>query len=201
MNIQCCLDIVISLLVSYNVVKMKIVALVGMAGSGKSEVARQFEKNGYVKIRFGDITDIEVKKRGLPLNEANELTVREQLRKEQGMAVYAKLNLPRIDEALQKSNVVVDGLYSWEEFVLLKDYYGDKLKLVAVYSSPKTRHIRLVGRQVRPLTNQEAADRDKSEIQNINKGGPIALADFTIINESSLKELKEQTQRIIERLA
>jgi dephospho-CoA kinase len=180
---------------------MKIVALVGMAGSGKSEVARYFEKNGYIRIRFGDITDIEVKKRGLPLNEANELIVREQLRKEQGMAVYAKLNLPRIDQALQKSNVVVDGLYSWEEFVLLKDYYGDKLKLVAVYSSPKTRSTRLAGRRIRPLTTKEAADRDKSEIENINKGGPIALADFTIINESSLRELQDQTLRIIERLA
>jgi dephospho-CoA kinase len=180
---------------------MKIVALVGMAGSGKSEVARYFEKNGYIRIRFGDITDIEVKKRGLPLNEANELIVREQLRKEQGMAVYAKLNFCRIDQALQKSNVVVDGLYSWEEFVLLKDYYGDKLKLVAVYSSPKTRSTRLAGRRIRPLTTKEAADRDKSEIENINKGGPIALADFTIINESSLRELQDQTLRIIERLA
>ena len=43
---------------------MKVVALVGMAGSGKSEVARLFEKSGYTRVRFGDITDIEVKKRG-----------------------------------------------------------------------------------------------------------------------------------------
>jgi dephospho-CoA kinase len=172
-----------------------------MAGAGKSEVARQFEKNGYTRIRFGDITDLEVKKRGLPLNEANERQVREQLRKEHGMAAYAKLNLPRIDEALQKSNVVVDGLYSWEEFVLLKDYYGDKLCLVAVSTSPGTRYSRLAVRQVRPLTGKEAAERDRTEIENINKGGPIALADFTITNESSLKELQEQTQRIIERLA
>ena len=91
------------------------------------------------RIRFGDITDIEVKKLGLPFNEDNERQVREQLRKEYGMAAYARLNMARIDETLQKSNVVVDGLYSWEEFVLLKDYYGDKLSLVAVYSSPKTR--------------------------------------------------------------
>ena len=126
---------------------MKVVALVGMAGSGKSEVARHFEKNGYIRIRFGDITDIEVEKRGLPLNEANERQVREQLRQEHGMAAYAKLNLPRIDEALQKSNVIVDGLYSWEEFVLLKDYYGEKLNLVAVYSSPKTRHARLASEE------------------------------------------------------
>jgi dephospho-CoA kinase len=180
---------------------MKVVALVGMAGAGKSEVARLFEKNGYFRIRFGDITDIEVANRGLPLNEVNERQVREQLRQEHGMAAYAKLNLPRIDEALQKSNVIVDGLYSWEEFILLKNYYGDRLKLVAVYSSPKTRSTRLGVRKIRPLTAQEAADRDKNEIEIINKGGPIALADYTIINESSLKELKEQTQRIIERLA
>jgi len=180
---------------------MKVIALVGMAGSGKSEVARQFEKNGYFKIRFGDVTDIEVKKRGLPLNEANERQAREQLRKEHGMAAYAKLNLPRIDEALQNGNVIVDGLYSWEEFVLLKNYYGDKLSLVAVYSSPKTRSTRLAVRKIRPLTNNEVADRDKTEIENINKGGPIALADFTITNESTFKDLQEQTQRIIERLA
>ena len=194
-------NIVIGLLVSYNVLKMKIVALVGMAGSGKSEVARQFEKSGYIRIRFGDITDIEVKKRGLPLNEANERQVREQLRQELGMAAYAKLNMPRIDETLLKSNVVLDGLYSWEEYVLLKEYYGDKLNLVAVCSPPKTRHARLATRRIRPLTYQEAADRDKSEIENINKGGPIALADFTIINDSTLQALQEQTQRIIERLS
>ena len=180
---------------------MKVVALVGMAGSGKSEVARFFEKNGYIRIRFGDVTDIEVAKRGLPLNETNERQVREHLRKEHGMAAYAKLNLPHIDDALQKSNVIVDGLYSWEEFILLKDYYGDKLKLVAVYSSPKTRSIRLAVRRIRPLTTQEAADRDKNEIEIINKGGPIALADYTITNESTLQELKDQTQYIIERLA
>jgi dephospho-CoA kinase len=180
---------------------MKVVAIVGMAGSGKSEVARQFEKSGYVRIRFGDITDIEVKKRGLPLNEANERQVREQLRQEYGMAAYAKLNLSRIDEVLQKSNVIVDGLYSWEEFILLKSYYGARLCLVAVWSSPKTRSTRLAVRRIRPLTNQEATERDKTEIENINKGGPIALADYTIINESALPELKEQTQRIIERLA
>ena len=83
---------------------------------------------------------------------------------------------------------------------MLKDYYGDKLKLVAVYSSPKTRSLRLGVRKIRPLTAQEAADRDKNEIEIINKGGPIALADYTITNESTLRELKELTLHIIERL-
>ncbi|MBN1644186.1 MAG: AAA family ATPase [Dehalococcoidales bacterium] len=180
---------------------MKVVAIVGMTGSGKSEVSHQFENSGYVRIRFGDITDEEVKKRGLPLNEANERQVREQLRKEHGMAVYAKLNLPRIDEALKKSNVVVDGLYSWEEYVLLKNHFGDKLSLIAVWASPRTRYARLSRRKVRPLTNKEATERDRTEIENINKGGPIAVADFTITNESSLSELIKETKRVIARLS
>ena len=110
---------------------MKVVSIVGMAGSGKSEVARIFENNGFKRLRFGDITDEEIKKRGLKLNEENERLVREQLRQEHGMAAYAKLNIPKIDAFLKQSNVIVDGLYSWEEYILLKEIYGDKLKIVA----------------------------------------------------------------------
>ena len=74
----------------------KVVAIVGMAGSGKSEVAKIFEEKGFSRIRFGDITDIEIKKRTLEINEANERHIRELLRKELGMAAYAILNQPII---------------------------------------------------------------------------------------------------------
>ncbi len=47
---------------------MKVVSIVGMAGAGKSEVAGVFEENGFIRIRFGDITDEEIRKRGLELN-------------------------------------------------------------------------------------------------------------------------------------
>jgi len=176
---------------------MKVVAIVGMTGSGKSEVAGLFEKHGFTIIRFGDITDEEVKKKGLELNEENERYVRELLRQEQGMDAYARLNLPRIDTALKHSAVVIDGLYSWEEYTFLKGHYGEDLCLVAVMSSPATRYTRLTGRADRRLTVEEAASRDAAEIENLNKGGPIAMADFTIINESSLMDLNKQTERII----
>lgn len=176
---------------------MKVVAIVGMAGAGKSEVARVFGKHGFKKIRFGDITDEELKNRGLESDEKNERCIREQLRKKHGMAAYAKLNLPRIDSSLKSSNVVVDGLYSWEEYILLKEYYGEQFTTVAVWASPATRHGRLAHRAKRPLTLEEAASRDKSEIENINKGGPIAMADFTIVNEASLEELEKETERVL----
>ena len=176
---------------------MKVVSIVGMAGAGKSEVARQFERSGFTRIRFGDITDEEVKKRGLELNEENERYVRELLRREHGMAAYAKLNLPRIDMALKDSGVVVDGLYSWEEYTFLKDYYGENLYLVAVWASPATRYARLSSRLDRRLTMEEAASRDRAEVENLNKGGPIAVADFIIINESSLEKLTRQVKRVL----
>jgi len=179
---------------------MKVVSVVGMAGAGKSEVSRVFEADGFVKIRFGDITDEEIEKRGLELNERNERYVREFLRQRYGMSAYAKLNLHRIDEASKYSDVVIDGLYSWEEYTFLKNYYGENFYLVAVWSSPKTRYDRLTGRSDRRLTLEEAISRDRAEIENVNKGGPIAMADFTIINESSMKHLKAEVKRIISAL-
>ena len=176
---------------------MKIVAIVGMAGAGKSEVSRMFEKAGYTRIRFGDVTDEELKKRGQELNEENERRVRELLREEHGMAVYAELNLPRIEAALINSDVVVDGLYSWEEYLHLKEYYGDSLVIIAVYSSPKMRYTRLGSRKVRPLTPEVAKSRDHAEIENMNKGGPIVMADYTVINDYSFDELKKQVEEII----
>jgi dephospho-CoA kinase len=176
---------------------MKVISIVGMAGSGKSEVARVIENYGFIKIRFGDITDSEIEKRGLELNEENERYIRQQLRIEHGMSAYAKLNLPRIDSLLKSSNVIVDGLYSWEEYILLKNRYGDNFTVVAVWASPDTRYERLAKRSVRPLTLAEAASRDKSEIEGINKGGPIAMADFTIINEASLEALERETERVL----
>jgi dephospho-CoA kinase len=175
---------------------MKIVSIVGMAGAGKSEVSRVFERNGYTRIRFGDVTDEELKKRGLKPNEDNERLVRELLR-EGGRDAYAKLNQPRIERALKNSNVVIDGLYSWEEYTYLKELYGENLCLVAVWSSPKTRYKRLAKRSDRRLTPGQAASRDRTEIENLTKGGPIAMADFTIVNESSREELIKETERIV----
>jgi dephospho-CoA kinase len=180
--------------------RMKVVSIVGMTGSGKSEVAAIFRTIGFAPVRFGDITDAEVKKLGLALTEENERPVRERLRKEHGMAAYAILSRPRIDAALKNSHVVVDGLYSWEEYIYLKDHYGADFIVVAVWASPQTRYHRLSKRKIRPLKPEAAAGRDRAEIENLNKGGPIAMADYTILNETSTGNLVRQIEKIIRRL-
>ena len=179
---------------------MKVVAIVGMAGAGKSEVAHAFESNGFIRIRFGDVTDEEIKKRGLVLNEENERYIRELLRQEYGMSVYARLNLSKIDSALKQSDVVIDGLYSWEEYTFLKDYYRGNFYVVAVWASPRIRYARLSDRSDRPLTPEEAAGRDRAEMEKTNKGGPITMADFTLTNESTVANLRKEAERIISEL-
>ncbi len=50
----------------------KIIALVGMAGSGKSIIADKLVEDGFSYLRFGQLTLNEVKKRKLPPTEQNE---------------------------------------------------------------------------------------------------------------------------------
>lgn len=185
----------------------KVIALVGMCGAGKSEVADQFIKRGCSYIRFGQITLDEVKRRGLAPKEQNERPIREEFRQKYGMAAFAILNIPKIDEALTSSHVVADGLYSWSEYKALKEKYGDRFLVVAVYAPPETRYSRLEERskkyqddpqlKYRSFNHEEAKTRDYSEIENIEKGGPIAMADYTISNTGTIEELVEQTEKIL----
>jgi dephospho-CoA kinase len=183
----------------------KIVFIVGMTGSGKSLVSDELVKKGFKFVRFGQITLDKVKEEGLEVNEANERKIREGFRKKHGMAAYALLNIPKFDELLKKSNVVGDGLYSWSEYKLLKKKYRDSMHVIAVYTPPEIRYERLEKRAVdndekqrfRSTTKKESKLRDYAEIENLEKGGPIAMADFTIVNTGTIEELKQKVQEIL----
>jgi dephospho-CoA kinase len=179
----------------------RFIALVGMAGSGKSVVADELIRQGYQFFRFGQITMDIIKEKGLEVNEANERAVREQVRKEHGMGAYALLNIPKIEKFLEKGHVVGDGLYSWSEYKILRERFGSRMYVVAVYTPPALRYERLSSRKQLPgdrdirnrqMTPEQARSRDFSEIENIEKAGPIAMADFTLVNTGSMQDLISQ---------
>lgn len=177
--------------------KKKVIAIVGMPGAGKSEAANFFKEKGFPVLRFGDQTDIGLKELGKELTEDNERWYREKLRKELGMAAYAIKIKPRVDKALKKADVVVlDGLYSWEEHLYLKKFFLD-LCLLCIYAQPAIRYRRLVDRNHRPLNFKEARSRDLVELENLNKGGPIAIADYLIKNEGTLVNLKKAIEKFL----
>lgn len=175
-----------------------IIAIVGMPGSGKSQVTTYLEEKGFSFVRFGQQTDEALREQGLPITPENEQNYRESIRKELGMAAYAKKAKPTIDHLLaQKDKVALDGLYSWEEYTFLKEAYSELL-LLHVYAKPVVRYERLGRRSVRPLTREEAVKRDFMEIERLNKGGPIAIADFLIDNSSiDLSTLHQKVDEIV----
>src|SRR3989338_9856714 len=179
-----------------------------MPGAGKSYVADYFTKAGYEYIRFGQATIDTLKKRGLEVNEQNERMIREELRKTHGMAAYAIINLEKIDTA--KKNVIIDGLYSWSEYKIIKEKFGEDFFTFAVYAPPKLRYDRLTNRAdlfkndrthtYRSIKRADAIARDYAEIEKIEKGGPIAMADYTIVNTKGIEELKKEVTSLIEKL-
>jgi len=186
----------------------KLICLVGMCGAGKSEVAEaMMKKHKFGFVRFGQITLDEVKRRGQKPSEALEKEIREGFRAKHGMAAFAILNIPKFEKELEKADVIGDGLYSWEEYLTLKEKYGENLIVVAVYAPPETRYARLVGRakkhgadaamRYRSFTREEAASRDRAEIENLHKAGPIAMADFTVMNTTTIKALEKQVDKIL----
>ena len=178
----------------------KIIAIVGMCGSGKSVASDYLESIGYKKVYFGGVTMEKLKESNLEVTPENEKYMREKLREEYGMSAYAKILLPRILEYSKDFDVVLDGLYSWDEYVVLKEKLGDKLSVIAIIANRSLRYHRLENRDVRPLTALEAENRDISEIENLAKGGPIAIADYFILNnfdkETYLENLKDILKEI-----
>lgn len=178
----------------------KIVAVVGMCGAGKSEVTNEILKKGFKRIYFGDVTFDEIKRRGLERNWQTEKLVREEFRASGDMAIYAKLNAPKIAETVKIQNVCIESLYSWSEYKYLKDIYGDDFFLISVVTNLGVREKRLSTRKVRPMTVEDVKDRDYSEIENLEKGGPIGRADFYILNNGSMVCMKYKTNSIIRKI-
>lgn len=178
----------------------KIVAIVGMCGVGKSVASDILERLNYKKVYFGGVTLDKLKEENLEINPENEKMMRERLRKEYGMGAYAVILLPKIKLLSEEYDVVLDGLYSWDELKILKNELGDNLTVISIIADKELRYERLSKREYRPLTREEAVKRDVSEIENIAKAGPIAYADYYIDNNHDLDSYEKRLLEIIEQI-
>ena len=175
-----------------------LIVIVGMPGCGKSLVSQYLRQKGWQVVHFGGITMRELEKRGLARTEANERGIREELRETHGMDAFAKLSLHEIEESLSAAPTLIDGLYSWSEYKYLRRRFGERMKVVAVYTTRSIRYERLSRRPDRPLSTQEAESRDFAEVENLEKAGPIAMADYTIVNDGSEQDLFRAVDGLLE---
>lgn len=181
---------------------VKIVAFVGLTGSGKSSAVDYLSEKGYPKVYFGGVILDAMTKAGLEHTQENEKPFREELRAREGKDFVVKRIIEQLHDLIDagQHRIVADGLYTWTEYKALKHEFPGELTVVAIVAPKRLRHRRLTERPVRPLTQTEADQRDWAEIENLEKGGPIAIADSYISNDGDLDKLHADIEAELERI-
>lgn len=191
---------------------MKIIGVTGLPGSGKSIVSRTAKKLDIPIVKMGDVIREEATKRN---QNTGEVAV--ELRKEYGEFVVAERCVEMINDYIDKYKVdnlsknnskninvlkcnifMIEGIRSQYEVEIFKNNF-DKITVIAVHSTPKTRFKRLK-RRMRIDDSREEYDfllRDQREL-NFGIGNVIATADYMIVNEGPLKKIKNIVRSILE---
>ena len=148
--------------------EVKILAVVGMSGSGKSVVVDFLTKKGIPKVYFGGMIYKEMERRGIQrtADGSSERQFREMIRETEGKDWVVRQVMGEID------NLIASG----------------------------QKRIVLGKREERPFTLKEIQERDYTEVENIEKGGPIAMADYYILNDGSVAEMNEKMAEILTRM-
>lgn len=181
---------------------VKILAFVGLAGSGKSSVVDYLTTKGYPKVYFGGILYDEMRAEGIEITPESQQKFREEIRAREGKDFIVKRAIKQTHDliAAGQHRILLDGLYTWTEYKLLLHEFPGNATIVAVVAPKHVRHRRLALRPERPFTETEATQRDWSEIENLEKGGPIAIADHYIVNDGNLDTLHERVDATLEAL-
>ena len=132
---------------------------------------------------------------GIPRTEdgESEKKFREEIRQKEGkdfVVLRAIRETKKLIEAGQK-HIVLDGLYSWTEYKILRKEWPTEMTVVAIVTPKALRRKRVAERPDRPFDAQAVAERDRAEIENLEKGGPIAIADYYIDNSGTVEEFQE----------
>jgi dephospho-CoA kinase len=172
---------------------MRVIGVTGMPGSGKSVVARIANNLGINVIRD------EAEKRNADIGKTAI-----QLRKEYGKYVVAERCVEIIKKASHeipddgdKLKYMIEGIRSPAEVKIFKKNFKG-FKVIAVYSSPKTRFMRLKRRK----RTDDSADisefhkRDNREL-NFGIGTVIATSDYMIVNEGPIWKYKNSIRSIL----
>lgn len=175
-----------------------VVCLTGMPGAGKSTVANYLRNNNFYVLNMGDIIKEKALELNLELNDKNLGNLMLSLRKEKNdNGVVAKLMLAKIMELKDIEKIVVDGIRSYEEFLVFKKVEFAKLLAVRASSNERYENVKIRNRSDTPENFERFSNRDKRELSvGIRKA--IALADESISNEDlSLKDLYNQVEKIV----
>jgi len=180
---------------------MRIIAIVGMPGSGKTEALKLIENQGIPSFNMGEVvTKIEPKKRGIKkINEYIEDEIRMGLRKKFGPAAVAAVTTEEVIKISAKT-VAIAGLHSFAELNYFKEKFGNAFTLIAIQASPEIRSKRSAKRKIRPLSKEEFAHRERKYAKNFEIQKIMEKADYKISNEGTVEQFRQEVKRVIKEI-
>lgn len=178
---------------------VKIVAFVGLAGSGKSVAVEYLTSQGIPKVYFGGIIYKAMEEAGIEITWESQKIFREEIREKEGKDFVVKRVIDEIRDliAAGQHRIVLDGLYTWSEYKILKHEFPGEMTVIAVVTPKHLRKTRLAQRPERPMSSGEVDERDWAEIENLEKGGPIAIADYFVHNDKDVAWLQQQLDDVL----
>lgn len=176
-------------------------AVVGMSGSGKSVVVDWLTEKGYPKVYFGGMIYKEMEKRGIERTEdgESEKVFREEIRKKEGEDWVVRQVIAEVKDLISagQKRIILDGVYSWKEYNTLKHEFPGRITYLAIVVDRKKRYERIAKRVDRPFDAKAIRERDRSEIERLEKGGPIAAADYYVLNNGTISELHQEVDKVL----
>ncbi|MGB3945395.1 MAG: dephospho-CoA kinase, partial [Candidatus Saccharimonadales bacterium] len=100
---------------------IKIVAFVGLAGSGKSSAVEYLTQKHIPKIYFGGIIYKAMEEAGIEVTWESQQQFREEIRKHEGKDFVVKRAITEARNLIEagQHRIVLDGLYTWSEYKIL----------------------------------------------------------------------------------
>jgi dephospho-CoA kinase len=166
-----------------------------MSGSGKTTLANHFRDRGVASVSMGDVIRRLARENGLPPTPENLGRLASGIREEGGDDAVAKLCVEKINE-MPDETVLIDGIRSIKEVEVFSKEF--EVILVAVFSPQNTRYDRLTarGRSDDPQDITTFKVRDDREL-SFSLGHAIALADYIVLNDGSLEDLKNEFESFL----
>jgi len=179
-----------------------IIGLTGTMSAGKGEVVKYLKNKGFEHYVYSDILKEIAKQRNIEPTRKNLQELGTKIKKEsKNPGILSKEILKKI----KTNKAAVDGIRNADEIMELKKRRN--VYIISVTAQQKLRYQRLKKRKRAgdPKTFEEfkkadnLENRGKTKGQNINKC--LKMADFTINNNSSLEQLKENIEKIFQTIS